>query len=128
VKKVRILILEDDEWLKETLVHVLTFHNFEVCAKSTVKEALEVLGSEKIDLIVSDFIIPRKGRLGLLELSKGSLGIPLIVFSGHDECDIKNALIHVDCFVKKPCATVELLAVINSVLQQSQDSKNNLES
>ncbi len=50
----KLLILEDDKRLRETLIDIFEFNDFEVFSANNGREGLEVLASVAPDIIVSD--------------------------------------------------------------------------
>ena len=62
-KKVRILVLEDDDEMRELLADVLTGRGYEVVAAGGGEEALGLARQERFDLIVAD--IRMEGMTGL---------------------------------------------------------------
>jgi CheY-like chemotaxis protein len=117
----RVLIVEDDDDLRDALVELLVGRGFEVRAASDGLQGLEQLRSWRPDLIVTDLGLPlldgsslRAAQLETPELA----GIPLIVVSGsarqHEEAEsLRPAAI-----VRKPFRAEALVSVVISCLQQ----------
>jgi DNA-binding response OmpR family regulator len=57
----RILIVDDDESIRVTLVDILRLHDFEVTSASTVSEALHHISSSTFDVLLSDLHMPGPG-------------------------------------------------------------------
>ena len=53
-----ILIVEDDNDLREAICDTVRLSNFSVMEASNAEEALEILAIEQIDLIISDVQMP----------------------------------------------------------------------
>ena len=51
----KILIIEDDKNLQEGLAFSLKLEKYEILTASTIKQSMEFLQSEKIDLILLDW-------------------------------------------------------------------------
>ena len=82
--KTKILIIEDDQFLREFLFKKLNEENFEVLAAKEGKEGVELAKKEKPDLILLDLILPKKNGYEVLEdLKKNPLTseIPVLVLS-----------------------------------------------
>jgi len=82
--KTKILIIEDDQFLREFLFKKLSEENFEVLAAKEGKEGVELAKKEKPDLILLDLILPEKNGYEVLEdLKKNPLisEIPVLVLS-----------------------------------------------
>ncbi len=80
----RVLVVEDDRSVLETLVHVLTVHGFAVTATGSVVGALSLVRQQRPDLIILDLGLPyRSGVSFLTELKadQETQHIPVIVVS-----------------------------------------------
>ncbi len=62
----RILIVDDEEELMKALVEGLAAHAESIIGKTTVKDALEVLEKEPIDLLLTDLMLPGIDGITLL--------------------------------------------------------------
>ena len=60
----KILIIEDDKNLQEGLAFSLKLEKYEILTASTIKQSMEFLQSEKIDLILLDCNLPNKTKRG----------------------------------------------------------------
>ncbi len=66
-KLVTILVVEDDDALREAICDALAFADFQTLPTADGKEALAVLhGQHKIDLVLTDVEMPELGGLDLL--------------------------------------------------------------
>jgi DNA-binding response OmpR family regulator len=63
----KILIVEDDKFLRLLLERKLKNENFEVVVAEDGEEALEKIVTEKPDLILLDIILPKKSGFAVLE-------------------------------------------------------------
>lgn len=82
MKKNKILFVEDEKDLRETLQESLQNNEFEVQAASNGEEALELLKNNHYDLILLDIILPRKNGLEVLEeFKKSKKEIPVILLT-----------------------------------------------
>ncbi len=80
----RVLVIEDDRSVLETLVHVLIVHGFAVTATGSVVGALSLVRRQQPDLIILDLGLPyRSGVAFLTELKadQETQHIPVIVVS-----------------------------------------------
>ena len=66
-KTKKILVAEDDEAMREIVTHKLLNHGFVVKAARNGKEALELIRSEKPDLVLLDLLMPEVDGFGVLE-------------------------------------------------------------
>jgi DNA-binding response OmpR family regulator len=82
MNKNKILFVEDEKDLRETLQEALENNKFEVETAVDGKEALELLINKDYDLILLDIILPKKDGLEVLEeLNKMDKKIPVILLT-----------------------------------------------
>lgn len=85
----KILIVEDDLSLQDSLVASLTSAGFQVIAASDGEEGL-AKSSEHPDLIILDIMLPKMNGLELMKAIRSSPGgdtIPIIILTNHDTTD-----------------------------------------
>ena len=57
----RVLVVDDDKMVRETLCAVLQSHDFEVTGADNVSEAIKYISSQKYDVLLSDLHMPGPG-------------------------------------------------------------------
>ncbi len=78
----RIMIVDDDESLREFLEIFFAEHGYKVCSAKTGKEALEMLSREEVSLVLSDVRMPEMDGVTLLrEIKARSPEIPVILIT-----------------------------------------------
>ena len=78
-----ILVIEDDEFFRDTLVQMLQKEGHKVTASHDGAKALELLERTKPDLILTDILMPNMdGMEFIMELSRQSNNTPVIAMSG----------------------------------------------
>ena len=78
-----ILVIEDDEFFRETLVQMLQKDGHKVTASHDGTQALAVLERIQPDLILTDILMPHMdGMEFIMELSRQRNKTPLIAMSG----------------------------------------------
>jgi DNA-binding response OmpR family regulator len=92
----RILLVEDDRFLRRAAEAALRRHGFIVLTASDGEEGLRIARAEKPDLVLLDLIMPRLQGFEVLKLLKAEAAtsaIPVVVLSnlGQDS-DVQNAL------------------------------------
>lgn len=81
-----LLLVEDDANVLSALVSGINALNYRTITAANGVEALAILQSatEKIDLVISDAVMPEMGGAALLaEMQAAGLAIPLIIVTGH---------------------------------------------
>jgi two-component system phosphate regulon response regulator PhoB len=112
----RILVVDDDEEVREVLVAVLQTAGFTVVAVGLTEDALEVLRANPPDLIVLDLVMPRGTMQGMEFLAavrevEAWKTIPVIILSAYGDVvnrDITTRL-GAAAVLSKPLADVDLL-------------------
>lgn len=131
VKGKRILLIDDDENITETLVLALETEGFIVDSAKTGKEAINKSHENFYNLAVVDWRLPDIDGTKLLgELKPTTPKMPKIMLTGFPSMD--NAIDAVnnraDAFLVKPVLFEKLLETINDLLnQQESDTEYNEE-
>ena len=123
---IRVLILEDDLLLGESLVDLLEDANMEVTHATNGQIALDTIYNENFDLYLLDINVPLINGVTLLkELRNANDNTPTIFLTSHKEKEMmKNGFISgADDFMTKPFDSDELLLRIKALLKRS--NKNN---
>lgn len=82
MKKNKILFVEDEKDLRETLQEALQNNKFEVQTAGNGEDALELLKNNEYDLILLDIILPRKNGLEVLEeFKRDDKNVPVILLT-----------------------------------------------
>jgi len=126
VSTARLLLVEDDESIRETVREALKAEGFEVMACGDGAEALASLtddAAEPVDLVVLDLMLPGLGGLDLCrQLRKNDNSTPILVISARDsETDrVLGLEVGADDYLVKPFGLRELVARCRALLRRSQ--------
>ena len=126
----RIIIVEDDEIIREELKNFLSKYGYEVIVPTSFENIVEFILNENANLVLLDINLPIfDGYYICRELRKKS-DVPIIVVTSRDsEMDeLMSMNLGADDFVTKPYNTQILLARIAALLKRSGSSgdKNNI--
>lgn len=66
----KILLVDDDKELLKVFAEILEYNGFNITAVSDSREALELVGREKVAVVISDIIMPKIGGMELLSRIK----------------------------------------------------------
>ena len=81
--EVRVLHVDDDDSLLGLASAMLERRGFDVVTVTDVGRALEVLDSEPVDCVVSDYQMPERNGLEFLELVRErDPALPFVLFTG----------------------------------------------
>jgi DNA-binding response OmpR family regulator len=122
----RILLVEDEPAILESLAYVLSRDGFTVATAKNASEAAAVAGGN-IDLVVLDLMLPDGSGFDLIRGWRGVATrrpMPIIVLSSRDaEADRVAALESgADDYVTKPFSPREIVARVRAVLRRSASS------
>ena len=121
----RVLIVEDDENIRQLLKLTLASFNYELIDFENGKDAYDYLQDNKVDLAILDLMLPGMSGYDILKFirSKASLkDLPVIILSAKDkELDkIMGLDLGADDYLTKPFSVLELAARIRSLLRRSK--------
>ena len=121
--KGKILIVEDEEGIREMLGYTLSKEGFEFNEAGNIEMATDLVAKELPDLILLDWMLP--GMSGVdyakkLRKDPATKNIPIIMLTARgEEGDKIRALdTGADDYITKPFSTQELLARIRAVLRR----------
>ena len=111
---VHVVVVEDEEDLRELLVFALEVAKFEVHAAGSLAEARSLLltGELHADVLVADYGLPDGTGADLLELCADARPRVCILLSGHDARDIPAA--GFDLVLTKPVTPEKLVSAIHA--------------
>ena len=118
----RVLLVDDDESIRETLSMVLEYNGFEVVTAADVNEALKFIGAQRFDVLLSDLHMPDAGD-GLTVVSAMRHSNPkavTLIFSGYPEMKEAAAaiLLQADEIWAKPLVVENLVERIKDRLKK----------
>jgi two-component system nitrogen regulation response regulator NtrX len=122
VSKARILIVDDDPTIRESLSRVLDYEDYAVGTAESGAEALEMLGERRFDLALFDIKMPEMDGLELLERAKRAWpGLVCVMISGHGtvQTAVEATKLGAFDFLEKPPDRDRLLLTIRNGLAQA---------
>jgi len=109
----KILIVDDDKNIRNLLVDFFTPRGHVVRASSNGSEALEVIGKDAVDLVISDIRMPvMDGATLLREIRKLHPGVRVALMTGYYREPEKAISLGADFFIEKPFSIAQILAVV----------------
>lgn len=119
-----ILVVEDEDAIREMLIMVLEQAGLQVSAAASAEEALSALAENRVDLLVLDWMLPGMSGIELArrlkkESSYKELPIILLTARGEEEDKIRGLEIGADDYITKPFSPKELVARIKAVMWRS---------
>jgi DNA-binding response OmpR family regulator len=121
----KLLLLEDDKRLRETLIDIFEFNDFEVFSANNGREGLEVLDSVAPDIIVSDVMMPEIDGFEFLQKIKGNPLTeitPVILITANTVLDAKFKGLEYGAndYITKPFDSKELILKVKNLIALNQ--------
>ncbi len=116
---IRILLVEDENMVRNMTKELLESYGFEVLAAESPKQALKLMEFNKVNLILSDVIMPEMSGPDLFEVLKQTHpNLRVVYMSGYSANLVaKNSVMEDGAiFIQKPFTSIELIQKINSIL------------
>jgi len=123
--KVHILIVDDDDKIRDLLKQYLKNNNFFVSTAINASDAEEKLKIVKFDLAIIDIMMPGKDGLQLTKEIRETIDLPIILLTAKGEAEdrIKGLEIGAEDYLPKPFEPKELLLRIKNIIKRIK--KNN---
>jgi two-component system response regulator RegX3 len=120
----RVLVVEDEQSLREPLVYLLKKEGFETLEAADGLQAVEVFNANEVDLILLDLMLPGISGNEVCRTIRQTSQVPIIMLTAKDsEIDkVVGLEIGADDYVTKPYSTRELLARMKAVLRRHTDA------
>ena len=119
----KILIVEDDQELRQLFDHVLLKNGYAVKEVSNGKEALDALETDYYDLMISDIMMPKMDGFELVcSLRETGNGIPVLMITAKDAFDDMRVgfLSGTDDYMVKPVNVNEMVLRVSALLRRAQ--------
>ncbi len=119
-KDKKLLIVDNDIDLLETIVDYLKRCKYDVIGSESSLEALKLLRSNKFDLVVTDIVMPDISGLGLISIIKDEIGpLPIIAMTGYgNKVEKLTKERKPDYYLEKPFAMDQLVRIIEHLLSR----------
>jgi signal transduction histidine kinase len=115
----RILVVEDQEGPREAVCQMLESLNFTVLPARNGREALEIFSRERVDLVLSDMVMPEMGGVELFrELRERDTNLGMVLMTGYPLGTGTRELLDRErvAWVQKPLDAKTLALVIRDML------------
>lgn len=133
LKKMKILLIDDDEWIRDSMRMFFEAEGCQLLALETAEEGLTALERQHFDIIITDYRLPGMDGLVFIEqiqdLVPNALKI-LITAYRSPEVTFKAKRVGVDDFIEKPFTSETIEGSLSRLVagtkqkEQRHDSKN----
>lgn len=116
----KILVCDDDKDIVEAIDIYLTQEGYEVQKAYDGDEAIKVLKSNEVDLLIMDVMMPRLDGIRATLKIRENMSLPIIILSAksEDADKILGLNIGADDYITKPFNPLELVARVKSQLRR----------
>ena len=126
--KRKILVVDDDPTMVKLINVNLKLNNYSVVEATSGEQALDVLESDVLDLVVLDIMMPGVDGLEVLKRIRGNtetqeMPVILVTAKTQDSDVIRGWELGADEYVIKPFNPLLLVEVIKMVLDRSYDER-----
>jgi DNA-binding NtrC family response regulator len=118
----RILIIDDDEYVRDVLRQMLEREGYEVDEACNGDDGVKIFSEQRQDLVITDILMPGMGGVQtIMELRLLSPDVKIIAISGGDQIAPEYYLKMIKNFdtlyeMKKPIMREPLLQAVRSIL------------
>ena len=119
----RVLVVEDEQSLREPLVYLLEKEGYEVFDAADGNTAIDLFKANNPDIVLLDLMMPGISGNEVCRVIRQSSNVPVIMLTAKDsEIDkVVGLEIGADDYVTKPYSTRELLARMKAVLRRNSE-------
>jgi two-component system response regulator MprA len=123
----RILLVDDDRSIRESLSKILRAENYEVVLGENGEEAIEKHGVERVDLLILDLNADASGVTNAWTTLERLVGInpllPLVIITGRSNQGAQAESVGADALMEKPLDVPLLLQTIRELLTEPMESR-----
>ncbi len=120
-----ILVVDDDRKITDMLRRTLIYEGYRVATAADGEEALNKAESERPDLVVLDWMMPKLNGLETAKLLRESSPVPILMLTARDAVENRVEGLNggADDYLVKPFAPEELLARIRALLRRTDTTE-----
>jgi DNA-binding NtrC family response regulator len=115
LKRVKTLLVDDDEFIRDSLKIAFTTKGCSIRVAETAEEGLQAIKEDQFDIIISDFRLPGMNGLDFLKLATVTQpqAVNILITAYRDEYCFSEAIrIGVTEFIEKPFSVKALVALL----------------
>ncbi len=124
LKKMKILLIDDDEWIRDSLTLFFESEGCHLNALETAEEGLESLRNQKYDIIITDYWLPGINGLEFFKRINGSnKSVIMILITAHGSQDVaaEAKKLGVHALIAKPFSSDTVVKVLSQLVEISEE-------
>jgi len=116
----RILVVDDDAHIRELVSRFLSLEGLTIHEAANGKEALDVLETTKVDLVIMDIMMPEMDGWELCRELRDYDDVPILMLTAKGETreKVKGFSLGADDYLVKPFDPLELVARVKALLKR----------
>ena len=125
----KILVVDDEKLIRNVIREYLANEKYEVLEAENGFDALRVLETNKVDLIILDIMMPKVDGITVLETIRKVSSVPVILLTakGQEEDKLFGYEMGADDYMTKPFSPKVLIAKVKALLKRtSEDTYSSL--
>ncbi|AGX43147.1 response regulator transcription factor [Clostridium saccharobutylicum] len=117
----KILVVDDDKNINKLIQSLLENENYEVIVSFDGKDALEKLDNEKVDMLITDVMMPNMDGWELCREVRLFSNMPILMLTvlGETTQKVKGFVIGADDYLTKPFEPIELIARVKALFRRA---------
>ena len=129
MNKTKLLIVEDEPTLLETLKYNLTRQGYDVVTAADGIQVLATAREEKPDLVILDVMLPGLDGFEICRILRQEMSLPILMLTARDEevDKIVGLEVGADDYLTKPFSMRELLARVKAHLRRVRMLREEME-
>lgn len=121
----RILVVDDDDMIRDLLTNVLEIERFAVTTCESADDALKVLAETRVSAVVTDMLMPGMSGIDLIKkLHVEQPQLPVLLITGYSGYMTPRDIIKAGAagYFSKPFKNTELVTVLRKALERGSSS------
>ena len=121
----RILVVDDEESIRDLLRLVLTGEGYSVVTANDGEEAIEHLEAQRFDLVITDLVMPTVNGVEVLRAAKRiDPNYPVIIITGFPSAETVTELVRLGAgdYLTKPFTIDVVVATVAKLLEMGRKS------
>jgi DNA-binding response OmpR family regulator len=114
-----VMVVDDDEFILDILQKIIRRDGYEVIPVRSALEALKTLEETKVEVIISDIVMPEMDGMELLASVKTKHpGVQVVMITGHSGRFGKESVLDAgaDGFISKPFKNIEIIRTLQRLM------------